>query len=45
MDGTLTEPRKPFNSKKLKDALYQLSNYNTDIGIITGSDEDVKTFR
>jgi phosphomannomutase len=40
MDGTLTEPREKFNNKKLNDAMYRLCNYGTEIGIITGSDED-----
>jgi phosphomannomutase len=40
MDGTLTEPRQPFDYKPLRDALYMLTNNNIHIGIITGSDED-----
>ena len=40
MDGTLTEPREKFENRGLQDSLYQLCNYGTHIGIITGSDED-----
>tara|TARA_B100000700_G_scaffold305934_1_gene380583 strand:+ start:482 stop:1276 length:795 start_codon:yes stop_codon:yes gene_type:complete len=39
MDGTLTEPRQPFDSKILEPILLKLSDY-AHIGIITGSDED-----
>ncbi len=38
MDGTLTEPREPFD-KRLLEPLRELSNYS-EIGILTGSDED-----
>ena len=40
MDGTLTEPRQPFDSEILEKPLYQLTNLGVHIGIITGSDED-----
>ena len=40
MDGTLTEPRQAFDSQKLQDQLYRLTNSGIHIGIITGSDED-----
>jgi len=40
MDGTLTEPRQPFNCKPLLDALYKITNNSISIGIITGSDDD-----
>ena len=40
MDGTLTEPRQPFDYSLLGDSLYQLANTGAHIGIITGSDED-----
>tara|TARA_R110000824_G_scaffold118998_3_gene272849 strand:- start:3716 stop:4519 length:804 start_codon:yes stop_codon:yes gene_type:complete len=40
MDGTLTEPRKQFNSKEIQQSFYQLINKEVEIGIITGSDED-----
>ena len=40
MDGTLTEPRQPFNHKPLLEALYKLTNAGIFIGIITGSDEN-----
>jgi phosphomannomutase len=40
MDGTLTEPRMKFDNQDLRRSLYQLCNYGTHIGIITGSDED-----
>jgi len=40
MDGTLTESRQPFLHKPLRNALEQLVDYETEIGIITGSDED-----
>lgn len=39
MDGTLTESREKFNSKELAQSLMKLSNFS-DIGVITGSDED-----
>jgi len=40
MDGTLTESRKSFTHKPLREALEKLSNRGAHIGIITGSDED-----
>ncbi len=40
MDGTLTEPRQAFESKSLKDSIYELTNCGAHIGVITGSDED-----
>ena len=39
MDGTLTESREKFDSKELAESLLRLSELS-DIGIITGSDED-----
>lgn len=39
MDGTLTEPRKKFESSLLSSSFYKLSNF-ADIGIVTGSDID-----
>ena len=40
MDGTLTEARCSFDSKQLQQQLYNLSNAGSEIGIITGSDEN-----